>query len=74
MNDVGFKGGNIPAWIHDDITWCMDESCPVVSCMRNTKNMMDRSGPHSYAMMKDTEDCPIYQMERNAAIERGDES
>lgn len=74
MNNVGFKGGSIPAWIHDDITWCMDESCPIMDCMRNPKNMMDRSGLHSYAMFRETDECQIYRMEQQAAVERGDES
>lgn len=65
---------SLEAWIHDDITWCGDGDCPVLSCMRNPKNMMERTGVHSYAMFRETDECPIYQMEQQAAIERGDKS
>lgn len=47
------------AWIHDDITWCMEEDCPMRDCMRNQVNMMDRTGLHSYAMFKGTSECPV---------------
>ena len=47
------------ALIHDDITWCMESDCPMIDCMRNTINMMNRSGIHSYAMFKGTAECPV---------------
>lgn len=59
-------------WIHDDITWCIDNDCPVINCMRNPKNMSNHVGLHSYANFKETDECPIYRMEQQAAIERGD--
>lgn len=62
----------LKAWFHDDITWCADESCPMINCMRNTKNMMDPTGLHSYAMFRNTEECPIYVMEQNMEQERED--
>ena len=58
------------AWIHDDITWCADESCPMINCIRNAKNMMDHTGLHSYAAFRETDECPIYRMEQQADIER----
>ena len=71
---TGFKGGKVPpSFIHDDITWCADHSCPVVGCMRNPKNMADPAGVHSYAMFRDTDECPIYRFEQQAAIERGED-
>lgn len=51
--------GGIPAWIHDDITWCLEENCPVVDCMRNRVNIINRSGLHSFAMFRGTEVCPV---------------
>ena len=45
------------AMIHDDITWCLEEACPVTDCMRNVANMMDRSGLHSYAQFKGSAEC-----------------
>lgn len=50
---------SVYAMIHDDICWCAEENCPVINCMRNTVNMMDRSGLHSYALFKGTDMCPI---------------
>lgn len=47
------------AFIHDDITWCMEEKCPVISCRRNAVNMMDRTGLHSYAEFRGTTECMI---------------
>ena len=44
-------------FIHDDITWCMESKCPVIDCMRNPVNMMDKTGLHSYAMFKGTDEC-----------------
>ena len=58
-------------WFHDDITWCAKPDCPLINCMRNTKNMRDPNGPHSYATFRDTDECPIYQMEQNAMKEAG---
>ena len=47
------------AMIHDDITWCMEKDCPMTGCMRNQENMYDRTGLHSFAMFKGTQECPI---------------
>ena len=47
------------SWIHDDITWCFEENCPMVACRRNTVNMIDRTGVHSYALFKGTSECPV---------------
>ena len=58
------------AFIHDDITWCMKDNCPIINCMRNKKNMMNPSGLHSYAEFNKTDECPVYRMERQADIER----
>ena len=63
---------SLMAWIHDDITWCAEESCPIINCVRNQKNMMDRTGLHSFAMFRETNECPIYRMERDADIERNE--
>ena len=52
---------NLLAMIHDDITWCIESECPIVDCMRNTVNMIDRTGVHSYAMFKGTGECPIHE-------------
>lgn len=43
----------------DDITWCAEENCPVISCRRNQVNMINRVGIHSYAMFRGTAECPI---------------
>lgn len=59
-------------WIHDDITWCADNDCPLMNCMRNPKNMANPVGYHSYALFRNTEECPIYLMEQNAEAERND--
>ncbi len=49
----------ITAFFHDDITWCAEKDCPVISCRRNPKNMMERIGVHSYAIFKGTDECPV---------------
>lgn len=54
---MGFN--NLAAFIHDDITWCMEDDCPVTCCRRNVCNMMDRTGIHSFAMFKGTDECII---------------
>lgn len=63
---------NLMAWIHDDITWCMQGDCPLVNCMRNPVNMMDKTGLHSYAAFRQSEECPIFRMEQQADLERDD--
>lgn len=60
------------AWIHDDITWCSDNDCPIVNCMRNPKNMVNHSGLHSFANFKESDECIIYRLEHDASIERGE--
>lgn len=50
--DQGFM-----AFVHDDITWCLEDKCPVTDCMRNQANMINRTGLHSYAMFKGTAEC-----------------
>ena len=60
-------------WIHSDRTWCSDYDCPLISCIRNPKNIPDSVKFVSYAAFMMTEECPIYVMEMNAAKERDDE-
>ena len=60
------------AMIHDDITWCMQDKCSMINCRRNPKNMMDPFGLHSYAEFNKTDECPIYRMEQQASVERGE--
>lgn len=62
---------NLIAWMHDDITWCMEDNCPLINCYRNPKNMMDSGGIHSYAMFRETDECEIYRMEQASELERG---
>ena len=56
-------------WIHDDITWCVHNDCPVVNCMRNPANMLNRTGLHSYADFRKTDECPIFIMEEQIKSE-----
>ena len=63
----------LKAWFHDDITWCMQQDCPLTDCMRNTKNMMDPSGLHSFAVFRQTDECPIYRMEQQVMLDGGDD-
>lgn len=51
--------GWLADWIADDITWCAREGCPILTCPRNTCNMRDRTGVHSFAMFRGTRDCPV---------------
>lgn len=51
---------NMLEFIHDDITWCLEDNCPFINCYRNTVNMMDRTGLHSYAIFKGTRECPLH--------------
>lgn len=57
-------------WIHDDITWCADYSCPIINCIRNPKNMSDPHGFHSFSNFRVCDECPIYRMEQQADAER----
>lgn len=46
----------------DDITFCAD-NCKNKKCFRNPVNIKDRTIPHSYSYLKDTDYCP-YKKER----------
>lgn len=46
-------------FIHDDITWCGEEKCPVISCRRNLVNKMSKTGPFSMAMFRGTPECCV---------------
>lgn len=48
-------------WFADDITWCVEDRCPMKGCRRNVANMIDRSGVHSFAEFKGTSECPVCQ-------------
>ena len=43
-------------WFDDDITFCMSE-CDNKECYRHPSNIKDRSIPHSFALLKDTDLC-----------------
>lgn len=60
-------------WFRDDITWCGDHDCPLINCVRNPKNIRNPNALHSFAAFRLTDECPIYQMEQNAAQEREDD-
>ena len=47
-------------WWEDDITFCQEE-CERVDCMRNSKNIRDRTVPHSYSVER-PEDCLIEEV------------
>ncbi len=66
---VGFKGGKIPPWIRDDRTWCADYSCDEMDCCRNPKKIADKNGVYSFALFRESEECPIYQLEHRCYIE-----
>jgi len=61
-------------WIHNDKAWCGNYDCALVSCIRNPKNIKNPDEMHSFAAFMMTEECPIYVMEMNAALERDDEN
>ena len=48
--------GTIEGMFHDDITFC-PEQCDRKDCMRNSKNIRDKTVPHSY-FAKRPDECP----------------
>lgn len=62
-------------WMIYDITFC-NEDCDNLKCYRNYKKMpeSERKYPHSYAMMKDTEDCEGYKDPKEEKLLRNIES
>ena len=54
---------SIYAWMHDDITWCINE-CSYTKCERNLANKISKTGMFSAAMFKGTDTCPLTK-ERN---------
>ena len=44
----------------DDITICASE-CNNKKCFRHSSNIQEPRYPHSFAMFKDTDTCPMYK-------------
>ena len=57
---------NVPAIFHDDITFCQEE-CEWNDCMRNKKNIRDKTIPHSFSV-EIPEDCPKKHMEKTTMM------
>ena len=49
-------------WMHDDITWCADEHCESINCLRNQANMRDKFGIHSFSDFRGTDMCPLTKL------------
>ena len=47
----------------EDRTFCMEDNCENMDCIRNKKHIADRTIPHSYSKFKHTIDCPNSSME-----------
>ena len=49
----------------DDITFCMNgwHECSVIRCERHPHNIQDKTIPHSYAELYQTEYCPLGKSE-----------
>ena len=56
---------NLYEWLHDDITWCIDDECPNLECERNIQNRLTKGGYFSAAMFKGTEMCPLEDKKRD---------
>lgn len=50
---------NLYEWIHDDITWCLDDECSYTECERNIANRLTKGGVFSATMFKNTDVCPL---------------
>ena len=50
----------------DDITFCLRgmKDCEVIRCERHPHNIMDKTIPHSFAELYETEYCPLEKVER----------
>lgn len=51
----------------DDITFCQNRKCRMKSCLRNPKNIRDRTVPHSY-FVETPPDCPKKKEDNNHGI------
>lgn len=60
---------DVPGMWCDDITFCPEE-CKTKSCPRNSKNIRDRTVPHSFFMEK-PDDCPKGKFERGGENRNG---
>ena len=47
-------------WIADDITFC-GSPCENKCCARHPSNMRNKTGLHTFALLADTELCPVYK-------------
>lgn len=48
-------------YFSDDITFCSQDDCHVSRCERHPSNIKHPELPHSYAMLYQTEYCPLEQ-------------
>lgn len=50
----------------DDITFCLRgmKDCEVIRCERHPHNIMDKTIPHSFAELYETEYCPLEKAKR----------
>ena len=52
----------------DDITFCATK-CNCINCFRHPSNIKNPSIPHSFAYLKDAEDCPMKKNIKREFIE-----
>lgn len=56
----------------DDITFCYagfaGEGCDNTKCMRHPNNIIHKDMPHSFAMLKGTEDCMFFDSTNQSDI------
>ena len=53
------------AWIHDDITWCINDECSNLKCERNQANRLTKGGFISVADFRNCDTCPLQKEKEN---------
>ena len=56
-------------YFSDDITFCLQENCHVARCERHPSNIKHPELPHSYAMLYQTDCCPLITTQKRLMSE-----
>lgn len=59
---------NLYKWMHDDITWCINNECPHTECERNLANRLTKGGYFSASDFRNTDMCPLHKEDKDEQL------
>lgn len=55
----------------EDITFCANDKCEVMECVRNPKHIKQHWREHSFAFLEGTEDCLKKEKKKEKVVQHG---